>query len=107
MGSPWEKVLEEVYRDGMIVRMTSGFGTPENLSVYGSEDGTFTYRVIAPDGCLRSEGSYERGIMSGEIRVYYNNGNLKQKFSLKNGEYDGEAVTCSPQRRNKSSKPVQ
>jgi hypothetical protein len=55
-------LLEEVYRDGIIVRMTSGFGTPDNLSVYGSEDGTFTYRVIAPDGCLRL-----KGLMIGEL----------------------------------------
>ena len=96
------KVLEEIYRDGMLVKMTSGFGTPDNLSVYGSDDGTFTYRVITPDGRLRSEGAYDKGLMTGEIRFYYNNGNLRQKFNQKNGKYDGEAVTYHPNGRIES-----
>ena len=96
------KVLEEVYRDGMLVKITSGFGTPDKLSVYGSDDGTFTYRVITPDGRLRSEGAYEKGLMSDEIRFYYNNGNLRQKFNLRNGEYDGEAVTYHPNGKTES-----
>ncbi|MDX9772911.1 MAG: tetratricopeptide repeat protein [Bacteroidales bacterium] len=97
------KVLEEQYRDGLIVKMTSGFNNPDKLAVYGSEDGTFSYRVYTYDGRLRSEGSYDKGIQTGEVKFYYNNGNLRQKFNLKNGEYDGEALTFHPNGKTESA----
>jgi len=97
------KILEEQYQNGLIVKMTSGFNNPDKLAVYGSEDGTFSYRVYTYDGRLRSEGSYDKGIQTGEVKFYYNNGNLRQKFNLKNGEYDGEALTFHPNGKTESA----
>ncbi len=96
------KVLEELYRDGVLVRMTSGFGSPDKPAVHGSDDGTFSYRLLTYDGRLRSEGSYEKGVQTGEARFYYNNGNLKQKFSIKDGKYEGEAITYHPNGKKES-----
>lgn len=96
------KVLEELYRDGILVRITTGFGSPDEPVVCGSDDGTFSYRMYTFDGRLRTEGSYEKGVQTGEIRFYYKNGNLKQKFNLKNGKYEGEVITCHPNGKTKS-----
>jgi antitoxin component YwqK of YwqJK toxin-antitoxin module/outer membrane protein assembly factor BamD (BamD/ComL family) len=96
------KVLEEEYLDGIIVKMTSNFTSPGGPAVYGSPDGTFSYRVYTTDGRLRSEGSYVKGLRTGEVKFYYNNGNVMQKFNLKDGKYEGEVITYHPNGRKET-----
>ncbi|MCK7531637.1 MAG: hypothetical protein MZV63_11685 [Marinilabiliales bacterium] len=55
------KYLEEDYRDGLLVKMTSDFSNPENPAISGSADGTFSYKVYTADGGLRSRRCLHRG----------------------------------------------
>lgn len=96
------KLLEEVYKDGLIIKMTTGFNNPANLYVYGNDNGSFSYKVYTYEGRIRSEGTYDKGLLKGEMRFYYNNGNIRQKLNLKNGEYDGEVITFHPNGKTES-----
>jgi len=96
------KVLEEEYIDGLLVKMITDFTNPDGPVAFLSPDGTFSYRVYSGDGKLRLEGSYDKGVQTGEMKFYYNNGNIRQKALFKEGSYDGEVVTYHPNGKTES-----
>jgi len=96
------KFLEEEYRDGLLIKITTDFNNPGKPAVFSSPAGTFSYKVYTAEGRLRSEGSYEKGKLAGDIKFYYHNGNLRQKGNLKTGQYDGEVVSFHPNGKTES-----
>ena len=55
----------------------------------GERDG-LTEQFYSDTGKLRVSGNYKNGVLDGEFKAYYPNGNLQGEVTYKNGEMNGE-----------------
>ena len=55
----------------------------------GERDG-LTEQFYSDTGKLRVSGNYKNGVLDGEFKAYYPNGNLQREVIYKNGEMNGE-----------------
>ena len=55
----------------------------------GERDG-LTKQFYSDTGKLRVSGNYKNGVLDGEFKAYYPNGNLQGEVNYKNGEMNGE-----------------
>ena len=55
----------------------------------GERDG-LTKQFYSDTGKLRVSGNYKNGVLDGEFKAYYPNGNLQGEVTYKNGEMNGE-----------------
>ena len=55
----------------------------------GERDG-LTEQFYSDTGKLRVSGNYKNGVLDGEFKAYYPNGNLQGEVNYKNGEMNGE-----------------
>lgn len=87
--SSGEKLVEEEYKMGTIVRLSSGFAAGKEPHTFQNANGTFSFETYCPKGKLRTKGRFVNGLLSGTFEKYHTNGNLLQKIPYDKGLFNG------------------
>ncbi|MGQ1787281.1 MULTISPECIES: tetratricopeptide repeat protein [unclassified Saccharicrinis] len=84
--------MEEVYDNGIIIKVSSISESGERYLVSENPEGTFSFLAHDSSGRKTTSGSFKAGKFEGKWTSYFKNGWPKQTSYYKNGELDGEVT---------------
>jgi len=88
--------VEEVYANGILVKVSSFDKNGKPYAISESAEGTFDFTTYDTDGKKMNEGSYVQGTPTGQWNSYYKNGQVMQTVSYSEGKLDGEVKRYYP-----------
>nr|WP_321412400.1 tetratricopeptide repeat protein [uncultured Carboxylicivirga sp.] len=91
-----ELYLEEIYKNGVIVKVASINSKGERYAVSGDDEGTFSFVTYDINGRKLTEGQLNKGKSVGKWKIYYRNGQLKSEYEYADDQLNGDMISYYP-----------